>query len=455
MEEQLLALSPPGTFIAFSYFFFAALFVWLNRRRLPARTTLLIQLGCGAGVLLLARLIDSRDPRFYLLRFLFFLGLALGQIWALAKISLAKSAYFFAHAFVLAEFTTALDWHLYYFGVNVKAVPDVPKIRIPFFLAIYGGVWALAFLMNLPSRTFYRESAIRKRDLVRVYILAVLVFLAANVSNVFQETPFSSSVPGEIFLLRVLMNLTGVVSMHLLQVTLREEESRRQAEGLQRMMEQMYLNYQISERSIERVSLMCHDLKHQLRIIQRSGVSTEDQGTLDQMERDIADFESQEKTGSQVLDTVLMSARLASRDERVEITCVADGKLLSFLSPMDASALFGNLTDNALEAVRALPEGTPRLIRLTVEAKKGFVVIGCANTYAGVRQMEGGLPLTTKADPDSHGFGTLSIRKVAEKYGGTARFWTEGGWFRVKVLLPTTQEEIGPFRKATGQALFR
>ena len=435
MEPLLASVSPPGYFIAFSYSFFSSLFVWLNEKRLSARATLLLLLIWDTGVLLLAHLIETPDQRTYLLRFLFFLSLALLQIYLLAKVSLAKSAYFFAHAFVLAEFTTALDWHLYYYGVNVNKIPDIPLIRLPFLVAIYCGVWGLAYGMNLSSRSFYRELSVGKKDLIRVTILAILVFLAANVSNVFQETPFSSSIPEEIFLLRVLMNLTGVVSMHLLQITLREEASRRQAEGLQRMMEQMYLNYQASERSIERISLMYHDLKHQLCVLRRTQISREDLASLDRMEKDISDYESQEKSGNQVLDTILTSARLSSQDEKIEITSLSDGKLLSFLPAMDASALFGNLIDNALEAVRSLPEGRPRLIRLTVEAKKGFVVILCENTYAGERLMEDGLPLTTKADASGHGFGTRSIRAIAEKYAGSARFWMEEGWFRVKVLL--------------------
>ena len=435
MEGSLYAISAPGYLIVLSYTLFSGLFVWLGGRRFSAPVTFLLQTLWMGISLLLAITLESPDLRFYLARLLFFCALALLQIYALTRLSLRTSAFLFAYAFVLAEFAAALDWHLYYYGVNVNHIPDILPIRLPFLFAFYGGTWLFAFLINYKSRGFYQSLSPTRGDLCRVYVLAVLIFLAANISNVFQKTPFSSSVPTEIFLLRVLMNLTGVVSMQLLHLTLKEERSRREAEGLKQMMEQMYQNYQISQRSIEQVSLRCHDLRHQLEILKRQGISPGESHFVEQMEQEIADFESAEHSGNKVLDTILTSARLDSQGEGIQITSIADGKLLDFLDTMDAAALLGNLIQNALEAVRCLPEGRSRLIRFQVEEKNGFVVIRCENTMEGVPQMYQGRPLTTKADKTSHGFGTRSICLIAEKYGGAASFSASDGWFRARILL--------------------
>ena len=103
---------------------------------------------------------------------------------------------------------------------------------------------------------------------------------------------------------------------------------------------------------------------------------------------------------------------------------------------MDVSALFGNLMDNALEAVREIREPERRLINLTVEEKKGFLVIVCENCCEGERMILEGIPVTTKQDTNYHGFGTQSIRRIAEKHGGTAVFSLEDGWFRTKIVIP-------------------
>ncbi len=41
-------------------------------------------------------------------------------------------------------------------------------------------------------------------------------------------------------------------------------------------------------------------------------------------------------------------------DKDIVITCIADGKLLEFISSTDLYSLFGNALDNAIEAVSVL-----------------------------------------------------------------------------------------------------
>lgn len=48
----------------------------------------------------------------------------------------------------------------------------------------------------------------------------------------------------------------------------------------------------------------------------------------------------------------------------------------------------------------------------------------------------GGLPETTKGDRANHGFGTRSMRAIAERYGGTLTAGCEGGVFRLDVMIP-------------------
>lgn len=47
-----------------------------------------------------------------------------------------------------------------------------------------------------------------------------------------------------------------------------------------------------------------------------------------------------------------------------------------------------------------------------------------------------GVPVTTKADAGSHGFGTRSMRGIVERHGGVLTFGCEDGIFHVDALLP-------------------
>ena len=65
-------------------------------------------------------------------------------------------------------------------------------------------------------------------------------------------------------------------------------------------------NYRVSAESVELVNRKYHDLKHQIQLL-RSEISAGDKlQYLDEMEREIQSFETQNKTGNKVLDTLLL-----------------------------------------------------------------------------------------------------------------------------------------------------
>ena len=88
------------------------------------------------------------------------------------------------------------------------------------------------------------------------------------------------------------------------------------------------------------------------------------------MEEEVSAFENMSKTGNQVLDTILAAKIFHCRKNYIQITCVADGKLLDFIHVTDLCSIFGNALDNAIEHVIMIPEVEKRLIHLTVSAKR-------------------------------------------------------------------------------------
>ena len=157
---------------------------------------------------------------------------------------------------------------------------------------------------------------------------------------------------------------------------------------------------------------------------------------LDRMEQEIRQYEVQNKTGNRVLDTLLSAKSLQCQHQGISLTCVADGAELSFMHPMDLSALFGNALDNAIEGVCKLDDPEKRLIHVSIARQKQFLRIRVENCYEGELAYENGIPATTKADKRFHGFGLKSIRDVVAKYNGSMTINTQGGWFELRILLP-------------------
>lgn len=142
------------------------------------------------------------------------------------------------------------------------------------------------------------------------------------------------------------------------------------------------------------------------------------------------------KTQCAALDVVLASKSLMCLNKQIELTCMADGRRLAFMEDADIYALFGNILDNAIEAVEQLDDEERRLISLSVHVREHFLHVSEENYYSGDLVMDRGLPMTTKEDKRFHGFGMQSIRMLTEKYGGDLRLRASGGIYRLSILFP-------------------
>lgn len=62
------------------------------------------------------------------------------------------------------------------------------------------------------------------------------------------------------------------------------------------------------------------------------------------------------------------------------------------------------------------------------------------STTGTATSSEDGLPVTTKKDKEYHGFGVKSIRQSVEQHNGVTTISTDSGWFRLKLLIPLSEE---------------
>jgi len=103
---------------------------------------------------------------------------------------------------------------------------------------------------------------------------------------------------------------------------------------------------------------------------------------------------------------------------------------------MEISALFGNMLDNAIEAVEKLQDREKRLIRLYVDGERGFLRIRIENYCEERLRFRDGMPVTTKRDVRYHGFGMKSMQRTVAKYGGSMMASQKDNWFILSILIP-------------------
>ena len=264
----------------------------------------------------------------------------------------------------------------------------------------------------------------------------IMVYCISNVSYVDVKSIFSAGTAMDVFIIRTLADLSGMAVLYAYHIQVKEIQMRFEKDTLRNIMDMQYKNYKLSKESIDIVNQKYHDLKHQINLLKRGADSEKAGEYLEQMEREIKIYETQNKTGNKVLDTILTSKSMHCQRHGIELKFMGEGQLLNFMEDMDISALFGNMLDNAIESVVKIKDRQKRLISLHVIQDKQFIRIRTENYCEENVQFQDGIPITTKKDKRFHGYGMKSMKKIVEKYGGSVMAGKANNWFELKILIP-------------------
>lgn len=218
---------------------------------------------------------------------------------------------------------------------------------------------------------------------------------------------------------------SGLMSNHRLQTELTI---------LSQMLKEEKRQFENSQSNIAIINQKCHDLRHQIRTI-RHQTGEVDRAALKEIEQTIDIFDTSTETGNPALDVILTEKKLLCESKGIVFTCIADGSGLEGVSSTDIYALFGNILDNAIEAVCRLEQPEDRSFSLSVRRIGEMTVIHQENPYSGEIVLKDGIPQTHKQDTIYHGFGVRSIRMIAEKYSGHVALSTANQVFALTVTL--------------------
>lgn len=345
------------------------------------------------------------------------------------------AGYCCARAFVLAEFVASLQWQI----VSIVQVQGTQSVWVEILITIvvFGGCFAIDIYLE---KDFLKQDYLQQmtvKEVTAAAIMAVTIFAFSNLSFLNENAPFASKERADIFSMRTLVDFGGIAILHAYQSRISEYVAEKELSAMNVILKSQYDQYRNYQDSLDLIQMKYHDLKHQITALRAESDEEKRKKWIDAMEEEVSAFENMSKTGNQVLDTILAAKIFHCRKNHIQITCVADGKLLDFMHVTDLCSVFGNALDNAIEHVVMIPETEKRLIHLTVSAKKSFVFIKIENYCEdNIQKNENDLITTTKADRQNHGFGLKSIRTVVEKYNGSVDFGVNQNWFELKILLP-------------------
>ena len=195
----------------------------------------------------------------------------------------------------------------------------------------------------------------------------------------------------------------------------------------------------ISKDTVEMINLKCHDLRHQIRLLETQSPELRSK-SLKKISDAIHIYDTIAKTGNDSVDLVLMEKSLLCEKNKINFTYMVDGEKLDFIAEEDIYVMLGNMFDNAIESVEKEGNEGKRMITLEARAKADMLYVCMENNCPDPVAFQDGFPETSKSDKRYHGYGVRSIAHIAKSYGGNARFFTEDGKFVVEALFPINRK---------------
>lgn len=361
------------------------------------------------------------------------------MIFTICRTTLLEACYFWAHAFLAAEFAASAEWQINYYLMAVGLFHEAWKTYLVM-TAIYALVFSVLHLLNRHTRVVRNKLRVNVREVVSVIAIALGAFFISNFNFAFKDTLFTQLLGAGVLYARTLVDFGGLVMLYAHGESRAEMNLSLELEAMESLLNRQYEQYRQFELNNKSMHRIYHDLKHQIAFIREEKSEAKRESYLSEMARTISLYEANIRTGNSVLDTLLTSKNLLCVDAGITMTCYADASRLDFMDVMDVCSIFGNAIDNAIECEQKIPETHKRLIKVAVYTQNSFLVIRIENYCESPVAFSSGLPVTTKADSQMHGYGVKSIQRAVEKYHGHLSLEQSDTWFTITALIPLPEQ---------------
>lgn len=304
-----------------------------------------------------------------------------------------------------------------------------PNYSLSYFfltLGIYASIYLILFFFS--SRQKETKINPAKKHLLMMAAIGCLTILTFQYFVYYRSEMSSLAVK----CLKIYETFICIVCLALVFSVLDVDRMKKEYAVLDQLDKQRMEQYVISKETIEALNTRCHDLKKYTSLSKGELLTQEERNAL---AHSLSVYENIVKTGHGALDVILTEKSLYCLKKGIRLNVMASSDRLGFLTDMDVYALFGNILDNAIEAVEGLEE-EKRMISLSVKGNENILVVHEDNCCRQPLRQNGRGMQTTKEDKINHGYGLLSIRRVAEKYGGEFSVFVKGEMFSIDVLIP-------------------
>ena len=324
---------------------------------------------------------------------------------------------------VIAYFFTLL-------GVNYQLHPALGAFLSELFclLAVFyfNKFFEIYKIKNLPAKYYITLSLLPLST----------IFIVVKILTYSTELEYKRAVRDTTICLLIMFAIN--ILIFKLYISLADEMSERKYNAIYAQQLELYgKTVREREMSMAEYRRIKHDMKQHyssvLNMLEKQNYSTAEK-YLKQLVEDNTDHSQICRTENPVVDA-LVNAKYSFM-KTLGIECTADIHIPMQLpfEMADMSVLLGNVLDNAIEANH--DSVAEKYVKIYMAYDKNTLIITVINSYDGtlLRDKTGNI-LTRKSDPNSHGFGLVSVERIVQKYHGSMVIEDTSAEFKIKLIL--------------------
>lgn len=191
-------------------------------------------------------------------------------------------------------------------------------------------MWRFIFYLYLrgsyPKKYVGKNGDLKFKSLTVIAFITFALVVDIVLSDVFRYT---DSVSKSIKILYYALNMLLCLALLCLQMSMiKRKDIEQEMAMMSTLYEEQQKHYKIRKETIDLINIKCHDFRHQIREIGTN--RSVDKKTIQEMQDLISFYDSEIHTGNKTIDTILTEKSLICHKKKIDFTCIADGKLLSF-----------------------------------------------------------------------------------------------------------------------------
>ena len=209
-----------------------------------------------------------------------------------------------------------------------------------------------------------------------------------------------------------------------------EEQDKKMLQMKVKAMEEQY-------REMLKSRKIVHDMKNHLLALKKYTQEQDWKGLeeyLNELSRDMLDYNYQIWTGNHMLDMILNQKEKEAEKQKTQMQISTEVFTTLPFSDREIISLFGNLLDNALEACEQIKEGE-RWIHIKMKKKNQLLYIEIVNAAKNTGIQTDENFVSKKKDGVLHGYGMKNIRDIVEQYNGMFQCKSQEDRFEVVITI--------------------